>query len=85
MAPGPLNKTVTAIASTAAVQSVQFTKQPDGTIQATSYGSVSLSDGGVDSEAERWTLGGAAETTVRNFMDGQALTRWRTAKGIEAP
>lgn len=83
--PGPQNKTVTITGATAVVHSVQFTKQSDGTIQATAYGSVSLTDGTVDSESVTWTLAGAAETTVRNFMDNQALTRWRTQKGVEAP
>ena len=83
--PGPQNKIVTITASTAAVAAIQFSKLPDGSIQAVAYGSVSLSDGRVDADTATWVLTGAAETTVRNFMDNQALTRWRTAKGIEAP
>lgn len=82
--PGPLNKTVTVQAATAAVAAITFHKV-GSTIQATASGSVDVSDGTKDAESVTWTLSGAAETTVRNFMDGAALTKWRDSRGLEAP
>ena len=83
--PGPLNRTITLTASTAVVHAIGFQKMENGTIQATSHGSVAVSDGTTAPGSETWTLSGAAETAIRNIMDGVALTRWRTARGIEAP
>ena len=85
--PGPIDKAVTIQAASASIHTIQFTRLDDvaKSIRATAHGSVDVSDGTSSSEQVSWILSGAAETTVRNFMDGAALTRWRTAKGIEAP
>lgn len=80
------DKTVTILGATARVHSVQFTRETvAGPITATAYGSASRSDGTRDNEAVTWILSGAAETTVRNFMDNQATMRLREKMGLESP
>lgn len=88
--PGPQNKTVTEVASTAVVYTVQFLRDPlapSGPISASINGQVSLSDGTVKQlpQPAFQLPNGAFETAVRNMMDGVALTRLRTVEGIEAP
>lgn len=84
------DKTVTILAASAAVHSVQFHRVmvdvagvPTEKFNATAYGAATKSDGGTDSEAVTWQLSGPAETTVKNFMNNQALTQLRLKIGIE--
>lgn len=82
--PGPQDKVVTVQAATAVVPTIQITRV-GAQLQATVYGQVTLSDGTVDANPVTYILAGAVDTAVRNYMDGAALTKWRTANGIEAP
>lgn len=92
------DKSVTILGATCNVHSVQFSRvlmlvepvngvpQPSvEKISATAYGSANRSDGTKDNESVTWILAGAAETTVRNFMDAQAVTRLRQKMGLETP
>ncbi len=86
------DKTVTILGATCSVHSIQFTEFPiivDGVetgkgISATAYGTATRSDGSKDTEAVTWVLSGAAETTVKSFMSGQAVQRLREKMGLES-
>lgn len=82
--PGPQDKTTTIQAATAVIGAIQVNRV-GASLQAIIYGSVTLSDGTTMSKPFTYILSGAADTAVRNFMDGAALTKWRTDNGIEAP
>lgn len=87
--PGPQNKNVTFTGSTAVVHSFQCSRNPAnpaGPITAEVWGRVNLSDGTTEEiNAPPIVLSGALETLIRGLMDAQALTRLRSANGLEAP
>lgn len=82
--PGPQNKTVTTLGATCATTQVSFQKA-GADILATAWGTATRSDGSTEDAAVTWKLTAAAETTVRNFMDGQSLMKLREKMGLEAP
>lgn len=87
--PGPQNKTLTIQGASAVNYQWIVTRDPSnpaGPIYLQLFGVVTLSDGTSRQIAQSpFILGGAFETTIRNAMDGAALTKMRSVEGIEAP